>query len=594
VTLVNELLPTMPDTEGNPITSTSISGTSSRGAGRKYSAVTIGRVEESEQGAALEISAREMLLRSQPQLLLQFGTDLFAVLVQVYGSSVNPPVRYKCLAAINKLLYFSTSEMLRSLLIESNISSFLAGVLASKDASILLTALRIAEMLMQKLPDVFFKMFVKEGVVHAVDVLIASDQPGPPSPLLASKLDAATSAGRVVPGPSRSRRGGAGRRKSAGNNDVAVEEACLSTSAPLPPVRSPPSAGSAKGTLRSEMQVAAIAFAKQFKDTYFPGDTSIADAGVTQSLCKLKNLCSQLNCETVVEIKGKGKGKVKAAGSINEDQMVMVLSEILAELGRGDGVSTFEFIGSGVVGALLNFFSCGNTAKDNISNTALRQQALKRLKDFVTVARLPDSVSSNESAPLTLLVRKLQNALVALEQFPVVLGHAPRLSSGTYSIAAGLGALTQPLKLRLCRASGEKSLRDYSANIVLIDPLATLISVEDFLWPHVKCHDLTSISATSMLDASAPIAVLTSEPQHSMKSRSATTFGNGADVDLDGSASTTKRKGKAVCRGAAGAHGADEQRGPETRNAAAHRRAAATSIPVAKVVPECESEVCVI
>jgi E3 ubiquitin-protein ligase TRIP12 len=122
VTLVNELLPTMPDTEGNPITSTSISGTSSRGAGRKYSAVTIGRVEESEQGAALEISAREMLLRSQPQLLLQFGTDLFAVLVQVYGSSVNPPVRYKCLAAINKLLYFSTSEMLRSLLIESNIS----------------------------------------------------------------------------------------------------------------------------------------------------------------------------------------------------------------------------------------------------------------------------------------------------------------------------------------------------------------------------------------------------------------------------------------------------------------------------------------
>jgi hypothetical protein len=73
----------MPDTQGNPITSSSISGTSSRGAGRKYSAVTIGRVEESEQGAALEISAREMLLCNQPQLLLQFGTDLFAVLVQV-------------------------------------------------------------------------------------------------------------------------------------------------------------------------------------------------------------------------------------------------------------------------------------------------------------------------------------------------------------------------------------------------------------------------------------------------------------------------------------------------------------------------------
>ena len=41
---------------------------------------------------------------------------------QVYGSSVNPPVRHKCLAAINKLVHFSTAEMLRSLLQESNIS----------------------------------------------------------------------------------------------------------------------------------------------------------------------------------------------------------------------------------------------------------------------------------------------------------------------------------------------------------------------------------------------------------------------------------------------------------------------------------------
>ncbi len=83
VTLVNELLPTTPDTQGNQVSPTSIVGTSSRGAGRKYSAVTIGKVEESGQGATPEISAREMLLRNQPELLLQFGTDLFPMLVQV-------------------------------------------------------------------------------------------------------------------------------------------------------------------------------------------------------------------------------------------------------------------------------------------------------------------------------------------------------------------------------------------------------------------------------------------------------------------------------------------------------------------------------
>ncbi len=40
----------MLDTQGNSITSTSISGISSKGAGRKYLAITIGKVEESEQG----------------------------------------------------------------------------------------------------------------------------------------------------------------------------------------------------------------------------------------------------------------------------------------------------------------------------------------------------------------------------------------------------------------------------------------------------------------------------------------------------------------------------------------------------------------
>jgi E3 ubiquitin-protein ligase TRIP12 len=83
VTLVNELLPATPDTQGNQVSPTSIVGTSSRGAGRKYSAVTIGKVEESGQGATPEISAREMLLRNQPELLLQFGTDLFPLLVLV-------------------------------------------------------------------------------------------------------------------------------------------------------------------------------------------------------------------------------------------------------------------------------------------------------------------------------------------------------------------------------------------------------------------------------------------------------------------------------------------------------------------------------
>ncbi|ONK57346.1 uncharacterized protein A4U43_C10F19130, partial [Asparagus officinalis] len=74
----------------------------------------------------------------------------------IYGSSVNGPVRYKCLSVIGKLMYFS-----------------LAGVLAWKDPHVLILALQIAEIFMEKLPGTFSKIFVREGVVHAADLYIS-------------------------------------------------------------------------------------------------------------------------------------------------------------------------------------------------------------------------------------------------------------------------------------------------------------------------------------------------------------------------------------------------------------------------------------
>ncbi|BBM99900.1 E3 ubiquitin-protein ligase TRIP12 [Marchantia polymorpha subsp. ruderalis] len=615
VTLVNELLPPMPDALAGATGALSSNGVAGGRVSRKYSTVINAAKAELEQRGheSADVGIREKLLHDQPELLVQFGVDLFPVLVQVYGSSVNPPVRHKCLAAINKLLHFSTPEMLRSLLKESNISSFLAGVLASKDASILITALQIAEMLMQKLPDVFSKVFVKEGVVHAIDVLIASESTvaSPPQASAAGKSgDASTSAASGPPPPTRPRRVGSGRRRSSGsNNDVPATEEPGGSSAT--PVGSPPNIGigpePAFRTLRSGLRAAAIAVAKRFKEIYFSGDSGLADAGVTESLCKLKTLCAKLNGEGVGEVKAKGKGKAKAVGSspVTEEQLSALMSEILAELGGEDGVSTFEFVGSGVVGSLLNYFACGTPLKDAVSDTnpaRLRQEALQRFKQFIVLS-LPSAVGHGKEAPLTMLVRKLQNALASLERFPVVLSHTPRSSSGSASIAAGLSALTQPFKLRLSRASNEKVLRDYASNIVLIEPLATLVAVEDFLWPRVKRHDSVFGSTTvSTSDAttgspaptpstSAPVAV---ERRPSTRSRSSAAVVSAlANKEAEGANITSiKGKGKAVSR--APADSTDEPRGPETRNAAARRRAAAVGAPAAKQalgfsVP-CESE----
>lgn len=50
---------------------------------------------------------------------------------------------------------------------------------------------------------------------------------------------------------------------------------------------------------------------------------------------------------------------------------------------------------------------------------------------------------------------------------------------------ADLVALTQLFKLRLARAEHEKQLKDYSHNVVLIEPLASMTAVEDFLWSKI-------------------------------------------------------------------------------------------------------------
>ena len=70
-----------------------------------------------------------------------------------------------------------------------------------------------------------------------------------------------------------------------------------------------------------------------------------------------------------------------------------------------------------------------------------------------------------------------------VERFPLLLTEGS--SSDTSS--AGLKALTQPFKLRLTRAPGLSGvLKEYASNVVLIEPLASVAAIEDFLWPKVR------------------------------------------------------------------------------------------------------------
>ncbi|KAG2239476.1 hypothetical protein Bca52824_091722 [Brassica carinata] len=317
-----------------------------------------------------------------------------------------------------------------------------------------------------------------------------------------------------VPGSARSRRY---RRRSSNANSEGnqSEEVKNSVSASIGANHNSLESPTASFMLRETVS----SCAKAFKDKHFPSDGGEFDVGVTDDLLHLKNLCTKLTTGTN-DHKVKGKGKAKASGpclgdfsASKEEYLIGIISEILGELSKGDGVSTFEFIGSGVVAALLNYFSYGYFSKEKISEfdlPKLRQDGLRRFKAFLEVA-LPSDGNEGKTPPMTVLIQKLQDALSSLERFPVVLSHPSRSLSGSARLSSGLSALAHPLKLRLCRAPGEKALRDYSSNIVLIDPLASLAAVEEFLWPRVQRSE--SGVPTPPVEAQKPPHAITFDSQ---------------------------------------------------------------------------------
>ncbi|KAK6143373.1 hypothetical protein DH2020_023721 [Rehmannia glutinosa] len=534
VNLANELLPPLP--QGTISLPASSSLFMKGSLPKKGNAGSSGKQEDSN-GNTQEVLTREKLLNDQPELLQQFGTDLLPVLVQCEWSCT-PQMSF----SYRKLMYFSSSEMIQSLINVTNISSFLAGVLAWKDPQVLVPALQIAEILMEKLPGTFSKMFVREGVVHAVHTLILTGSTSSSQPPSNEKDNDST------PGSSRRR-----NRRRGGNSGSDANPDDSKNS--IPSIVSQPNSVEIP-TVNSSLRAAVSACAKTFKEKYFPSDPEAGETGATDDLLRLKNLCMKLNAG-IDEQKSKLKGKSKASGprpsdisASKEEHLVEVITEMLRELSREDGVSTFEFIGSGVVASLLNYFTCGYFSKEKISEVnlpKLRQQAIRRYRSFVSVA-LPSSVDEGTLVPMSLVVQKLQNALSSLERFPVMLSHASR-SSG-----AGNARLSSGLR--------EKSLRDYSSNVVLIDPLASLAAVEEFLWPRVQRR--TGISSPS---ASTPASATR---RHSTRSRSSINIGDTAkkESSLEKNPSSSKAKGKAVLK-----PNQEEGRGPQTRNAARRRAA---------------------
>lgn len=142
------------------------------------------------------VDARIACLKEERGLAAEFIKNLFNVLYEVYSSSAGPNVRYKCLRALLRMVYYASSELLSEVLKYQLVSSHIAGMLGSNDLRIVVGALQMAEILMQKLPDVFGTHFRREGVIYQITQLTDPNHPicSNPSPKpLATNMSASGS-----------------------------------------------------------------------------------------------------------------------------------------------------------------------------------------------------------------------------------------------------------------------------------------------------------------------------------------------------------------------------------------------------------------
>ncbi|XP_038904018.1 E3 ubiquitin-protein ligase UPL4 [Benincasa hispida] len=407
-----------------------------------------------EDAKTEQLSEKVSFLASNPKQLQKFGLDILPLLVQVVSSGANLYVCCGCLTIIYKFVCLGESDMLVELLQNANISSFLAGVFTRKDHHVLMLALKITEIILQKLSSIFLKSFVKEGVYFAIDALITPEKY---KQLIFPVFTGVHSSFGSCQKSSREY----GRCLC-----YAFSSSCFSSAAET---------GSCKLDKDS-----VYSLANHIRNKYFTEELCDTDKGVTDILQNLRTFSAALDDLLSLSL-------IKDTPAQDEEKFYALLAEIMSKLKCGEPISTFEFIESGIVKSFINYITNGQyLIKKGEPQTISRQFSVIERR-FEAFARLLLSSSDHPSVklPILVLIRKLQISLSSLENFPVILSQGFK-HRNYFATVPNARCIPHPcLKVRFVRGDGETDLCDITGDILSVDPFSSLNAIEGFLWPKV-------------------------------------------------------------------------------------------------------------
>uniref|UniRef100_A0A8C3IIH9 E3 ubiquitin-protein ligase n=1 Tax=Chrysemys picta bellii TaxID=8478 RepID=A0A8C3IIH9_CHRPI len=484
--------------------------------------------------------ARAQLMKEDPELAKSFIKTLFGVLYEVYSSSAGPAVRHKCLRAILRIIYFADAELLKDVLKNHAVSSHIASMLSSQDLKIVVGALQMAEILMQKLPDIFSVYFRREGVMHQVKNLAESEAllTSPPKACTNGSgtlgttttisTGTATSAGNATadlgsPSLQHSREDSLDLSPQGRLSDV-LKRKRLPKRGPRRPKYSPPrdddkvdnQAKSPTTTQSPKSSFLASLNPKTWGRLSTQSNSNNIEPARTAGVSGLARAASK---DTISNNREKIKGWIKEQAhkfveryfnsenmdgsnpalnvlqrlctateqlNLQVDGGAECLVEIRSIVSESD-VSSFEIQHSGFVKQLLLYLT-SKSEKDAVS----RDVRLKRFLHVFFSSPPPEEESLGRlepvgNAPLLALVHKMNNCLSQMEQFPVKVHDFPS-GNGTgssFSLNRGSQALkffnTHQLKCQLQRHPDCANVKQWKGGPVKIDPLALVQAIERYL-----------------------------------------------------------------------------------------------------------------
>ncbi|XP_018423864.1 PREDICTED: E3 ubiquitin-protein ligase TRIP12 isoform X4 [Nanorana parkeri] len=478
--------------------------------------------------------ARAQLMKEDPELAKSFIKTLFGVLYEVYSSSAGPAVRHKCLRAILRIIYFADAELLKDVLKNHGVSSHIASMLSSQDLKIVVGALQMAEILMQKLPDIFSVYFRREGVMHQVKNLAESETllTSPPkvctngSGSISSSAtintgtgSAAGNAAADLGSPSLQHRDDSLDLSPQGRLSDVLKRKRLPKRGPRRPKYSPPrdedkadnQAKSPTATQSPKSSFLASLNPKTWGRLSTQSNSNNIEPARTAGVSGLARTASK---DTISNNRERIRGWIKEQAhkfveryfssenmdgsnpalnvlqrlcnateqlNLQVDGGVECLVEIRSIVSESD-VSSFEIQHSGFVKQLLLYLT-SKSEKDIVS----RDIRLKRFLHVFFGSPLPGDeplgrVDPTESGHLLALVHKMNNCLSQMEQFPVKVHDFP---SGNGTGSRGSQALkffnTHQLKCQLQRHPDCTNVKQWKGGPVKIDPLALVQAIERYL-----------------------------------------------------------------------------------------------------------------